>query len=51
LIDSDAAVVTYKGVADGTCAGTPIPTVWSSTVWVKSGGRWRAFAHQETPAK
>jgi hypothetical protein len=51
LIDSDAAVVTYKGVAEGTCAGTPIPTVWASTVWVKSGGRWRAFSHQETPAK
>ena len=51
LIDSDAAVVTYKGVAEGTCAGTPIPAVWASSVWVKSGGRWRAFSHQETPVK
>jgi len=51
LIDSDAAVITYKAVVEGTCAGTRIPTVWSSSVWAKSGGRWRAFSHQETPAK
>jgi hypothetical protein len=51
LIASDAAVITYKAVVEGTCAGTPIPKVWSSSVWAKSGGRWRAFSHQETPAK
>jgi hypothetical protein len=51
MIDADAAVLTYKAVVEGTCAGTPIPTVWSSSVWVRSRGRWRAFAHQETPAK
>jgi len=51
MIDSDAVVLTYKGSAQGTCAGAAIPTVWSSTVWVRSGGKWWAFAHQETPVK
>ena len=22
---------------------------WASTVWLKRGGRWQAFTHQETP--
>lgn len=50
-IDGNVAVLTYKGVTDGTCGGTAIPTVWSSTVYVRRGGKWWAAAHQETPAK
>ena len=34
MLDADAALVTYKGTADGTCAGTPIPTVWASSIFV-----------------
>ncbi len=49
MIDSDAAVITYKGIADGTCGGQALPPVWASSVWVKRGGRWQAFSHQETP--
>jgi hypothetical protein len=49
MIDSDAALLTYKGAAEGTCGGQPIPTNWASTVWVKRRGRWQAFTHQETP--
>lgn len=51
MIDTDAAVLTYKGAAEGTCAGQPIPTVWASSVWVNRRGRWLAFSHQETPVK
>jgi len=50
-IDGNAAVLTYKGVTEGTCGGKAIPTVWSSTVYVRRGGKWLAVAHQETPAK
>jgi hypothetical protein len=51
MIDSDAVVLTYKGVAEGTCGGTPVPATWASSVWVRSGGRWQAFSHQETAVK
>ena len=51
IVDPDAAVLTYKGAADGTCAGQPIPTVWASSLWVNRRGRWLAFSHQETPVK
>ncbi len=49
MIDADAALLTYKGAATGTCGGQPIPTAWASTVWVKRGRGWQAFSHQETP--
>ena len=48
MVDADAALLTYKGVADGTCAGKPIPTVWASSLWVNRRGKWQAFSHQET---
>jgi hypothetical protein len=50
-LDGNAVVLTYKGVTEGTCGGTAIPTVWASTVYVRRGGKWLAVAHQETPAK
>ena len=51
MIDSSVALLTYKGVADGTCAGTPLPTVWASSTYVRRGGKWLAIQHQETPAR
>ncbi len=51
MINSGAALLTYKGAAEGTCGGTAIPTVWASSVWVNRGGKWMAFAHQETAVK
>ena len=51
FLNSGAALLTYKAVAAGTCAGTAIPTVWASSVYVNRGGRWLAATHQETPAK
>lgn len=33
MVDSDAAVLTYKGTEDGTCGGTALPpAVWASSV-------------------
>jgi hypothetical protein len=51
MLDSDAAVLTYKGTIDGTCGGMAAPPVWSSSTYVRRGGKWWAVAHQETPAK
>jgi hypothetical protein len=50
-LNANTALLTYKGAADGTCMGTPIPTTWSSSLWVRRKGTWQAFFHQETPAK
>ena len=51
MVDADAAVITYKGAAEGTCGGQAIPTVWASSLWVNRKGKWQAFSHQETPVK
>ena len=51
MVNADAAVLTYKGVADGTCGGQPIPPTWSSSLWVNRKGKWMAFSHQETNVK
>ena len=51
MVDADAGFLTYKGVAEGTCAGKAIPTVWASSLWVNRKGKWQAFSHQETPVK
>ena len=48
---SNVAVLTYKGTADGTCAGAAIPVAWASSVYVNRGGRWLAYSHQETSVK
>ena len=48
MADANSAMLTYKGVADGTCMGKPIPTVWASSLWINRRGRWQAFSHQET---
>ena len=49
FLSAGTALLTYKGAAEGTCAGTAIPTVWSSSVYVNRGGRWLVASHQETP--
>jgi len=45
------AMITYKGAAEGTCADQPIPTTWSSSLFVKRRGIWQVAFHQETPAR
>lgn len=50
-IASNTAVLTYKWTGKGTYMGQPIPPVtFASTVWHKSGDKWMAMFHQETPA-
>ena len=52
MLNSSTALLTYKGVQDGSCAGTPLPAaVWASSIWVNRGGKWQAAFHQETTAK
>ena len=51
MVDANAALLTYKGVAEGTCGGQPIPATWASSLWVNRKGKWTAFSHQETPVK
>ena len=51
MVDAGAAFLTYKGIADGTCGGQAIPTVWASSLWVNRKGKWQAFSHQETSVK
>src|SRR5437868_12789654 len=38
MVDANAAVITYKGAADGTCGGQAIPIVWASSLWVNRKG-------------
>jgi hypothetical protein len=47
----NVALLTYKGVTDGTCGGTAIPSAWATSVYVNRGGKWLAYSHQETPTK
>ena len=49
--NSGTAFLTYKGAAEGTCAGAPIPVVWASSLYVNRGGKWYAYTHQETPVR
>ena len=48
---SNVALLTYKGTADGTCAGAAIPPTWASSLYVNRGGKWYAYSHQETTSK
>ena len=51
MVDANAALITYKASAEGTCGGQPIPNTWASSLWVIRKGKWMAFSHQETPIK
>lgn len=47
-VSADVAVLTYKGVSEGTCEGRPIPSpVTAATVFVRSGTEWKAAYHNE----
>src|SRR3989442_12662671 len=47
MVDANAAVLTYKGVADATCAGKIISTVWATGLLVEGQGNWDTFSHPE----
>ena len=46
---NDVAIHTFRWTGKGTMMGQPLPSpVLSTTVWVKQGGKWLAYFHQET---
>lgn len=48
---NDVAIHTFRWTGKGTMMGQPFPSpVLSTTVWVKQGGKWLAYFHQETAA-
>jgi hypothetical protein len=40
-IAKDVSMLTYKGGADGTCEGQPIPTEWYVSIYSKEGDAWK----------
>ena len=50
-IDSNTALLTYKGNQDATCEGHKLPpSVYASSIYVKKGSSWKGMFHQETPS-
>jgi hypothetical protein len=50
-IAKDAAILVYKGSAEGTCGGMKIEPLWGTTVAVKEGDMWKAAYILEQPVK
>ena len=50
MVGPDVAVLTFKGDQDYTCDGKKGPTpVWSSSVYVRDGDKWRNQLYVENP--
>lgn len=41
-LTADVSLLTFKGGADGTCEGQPVPTEWNATVYKKEAANWLA---------
>ena len=51
MLGKESALLTYGYTYDIVCGGKPeAGLLWSSTVYVKRGGRWLIAFHQEIPA-
>lgn len=51
MLSKDAALLTYKYTYDIICGGKPeAGLLWSSTTYVRRGGKWLIAFHQEIPA-
>lgn len=51
MLGKEAALLTYSYTYDIVCGGKPeAGLLWSSTVYVKRGGKWLIAFHQEIPA-
>lgn len=37
----DVTLLTYRGGADGTCEGKPVPTEWYASIYTKEGDTWK----------
>lgn len=49
MLEKNTALITYKALQDGVCAGQPVPkNVIASSVYVKRKGKWLAVHHQES---
>jgi ketosteroid isomerase-like protein len=51
MITKDAAILTYKGTADGTCGDMKLTPLWGTTVFVKEGDAWKIAYIFETPMR
>ncbi|MGD9628833.1 MAG: nuclear transport factor 2 family protein [Pyrinomonadaceae bacterium] len=40
-LSPDAAVLTFKGGADGTCFGQAVGPIWGTSIYVKDGDKWK----------
>ena len=46
----DVAILTFKGAQDATCDGKKSPAnVWSASVYVREGDKWKAAFYAEAP--
>lgn len=45
----DAAILVFKGTAEGTCGTTKLEPLWGTTVFVKEGEAWKAAYIFEQP--
>ena len=51
MLDKNSALISFTGMQDGVCSGKTIPTtVYSTSVYVKRGGKWLNALYTETPA-
>ncbi len=51
MITKDAAILTFKGTAVGTCGDMKLEPLWGTTVAVKEGDTWKAVYIFETPMR
>jgi ketosteroid isomerase-like protein len=50
MLGPDVAVLTFKGTQDATCDGKKAPAaVWSSSVYVREGDKWKSLVYIENP--
>jgi hypothetical protein len=50
MITKDAAILTFKASADGTCGGSPVTPVIGTSLYVKEGDAWKLVFGFENPA-
>ena len=48
-ITPTVAILTYKGLADGTCEGEKLLDLWGTTIAIKDGDTWKAAYIFEAP--
>jgi hypothetical protein len=41
MLSPTVGILTFKGVADGTCYGQKVGPIWGTSVYVKDGDAWK----------